>query len=167
VESERKLTELAERLSRVLARLSLVHRRSDTSRVATGKLTWAQISILFALLGRGPIRMAELAAHEGIRNPTATVSIHRLEKVGLVHRSRDPSDLRGVVVELTPQGLAVLRESLINRRADLMAILSELSDSDLEMLTMALAALERLADQAASILGRERQLGRGGCSPLD
>jgi hypothetical protein len=32
---------------------------------------------------------------------------------------------------------------------------------------MALAALERLTDQAASILGRERQLGRGGCSPLD
>jgi hypothetical protein len=48
-----------------------------------------------------------------------------------------------------------------------MAILSELSDSDLEMLTMALAALERLADQAASSLGLERQLGRGGCSLLD
>ena len=159
MESERKLDELAEGLSRVLARLSLVHRRSDTSRLANGNLTWAQVSILFALLGQGPIRMADLAAHEGVRNPTATVSIHRLEKLGLVQRSRDRSDLRGVVVELTQQGLDELRESLIDRRAALVAILSELSDSDLETLTMALAALERLADQAASRVGLERQLG--------
>ena len=159
VESERKLDELAEGLSPVLARLSLVHRRSHTSRLATGNLTWAQISILFALLGEGPIRMAELAAHEGVRNPTATVAIHRLEKLGLVKRSRHPADLRAVVVELTAQGLAVLRESLINRRAALVAILSELSESDLETLTMALATLERLADQATSSLGLERQLG--------
>jgi DNA-binding MarR family transcriptional regulator len=155
VESERNLGELAEGLSRVLARLSLVHRRSDTGRLATGNLTWAQISILFVLLREGPIRMAELAAHEGVRNPTVTVAIRRLEKLGLVQRSRDPSDLRAVVVQLTPQGLAVLRESLINRRAALVAILGQLSDSDLETLTMALAALERLADQAASSLGLE------------
>ena len=64
-----------------------------------------------------------------------------------------------MVVELTAQGLAVLRESLINRRAALVAILSELSESDLETLTMALATLERLADQATSSLGLERQLG--------
>ncbi|GAB5023810.1 hypothetical protein JHV675_54460 [Mycobacterium avium subsp. hominissuis] len=29
-----------------------------------------------------------------VRTPTTTVAIRRLEKVGLVKRSRDPSDLR-------------------------------------------------------------------------
>ena len=153
MESERKLGELAQELDRVLARLFVVHRRSDTSRVANGNLTWSQVSILFAQLGQGPIRMAELAAHERVRKPTITVAIRRLEKLGLVHRSRDPRDLRAVLLELTPQGVAVLRESMINRRAALAARLSELPESDLETLTKALAPLERLASQAASSLG--------------
>jgi DNA-binding MarR family transcriptional regulator len=55
-----------------------------------------------------------------------------------------------VLVDITPSGLAMLRESLINRRAALAAILSELSDSDLQRLTEALAPLKRLAGQTGS-----------------
>ena len=50
--------------------------------------------------------MTELAAHERVRTPTTTVAIRRLEKIGLVKRSRDPSDLRAVLVDITPEGLA-------------------------------------------------------------
>ena len=63
-----------------------------------GDLTLAQLSILVTLLDKGPIRMTDLAAHERVRTPTTTVAIRRLEKVGLVKRSRDPSDLRAVLV---------------------------------------------------------------------
>jgi DNA-binding MarR family transcriptional regulator len=62
-----------------------------------------------------------------------------------VKRSRDPSDLRAVLVDITPRGLAVHRESLTNRIAALAALLSQLSGPDLETLTKALAPLERLA----------------------
>jgi DNA-binding MarR family transcriptional regulator len=62
-----------------------------------------------------------------------------------VKRSRDPSDLRAVLVDITPRGLAVHRESLTNRIAALAAMLSHLSEPDLETLTKALAPLERLA----------------------
>jgi len=86
-----------------------------------------------------------LAAHERVRTPTTTVAIRRLEKLGLVKRSRDPSDLRAVLVDITPKGLAVHRESLANRRAALAAMLAQLSDDDLDTLTKALAPLERLA----------------------
>ncbi|CQD03083.1 transcriptional regulatory protein [Mycolicibacterium conceptionense] len=48
--------------------------------------------------------MTELAARERVRTPTTTVAIRRLEKLGLVKRSRDPSDLRAVLVEVTPRG---------------------------------------------------------------
>jgi DNA-binding MarR family transcriptional regulator len=150
VQSERTVGELAEALYRVLSRLSLDQRRGDTSRVARGSLTMAQLSILFALVGQGPIRMVELAAHERVRTPTITVAIRRLEELGLVQRSRDAGDLRAVLVDITPPGLAMLRESLINRRAALAVILSELSDSDLQRLTEALAPLKRLAGQTAS-----------------
>ena len=73
------------------------------------------------------------------------MAIRRLEKIGLVKRSRDPSDLRAVLVDITPRGLAVHRESLTNRIGALAALLSQLSEPDLETLTKALAPLERLA----------------------
>jgi DNA-binding MarR family transcriptional regulator len=143
--TDQEVAELAEGLHRVLSKLVSVLRRGDTSRVATGDLTLAQLSILLTLIDCGPIRMTELAAHERVRTPTTTVAIRRLEKLGLVKRLRDHSDLRAVLVNITDKGLAVHRESLANRRAALAAMLSQLSDNDLETLTRALAPLERLA----------------------
>src|ERR1700756_4681244 len=137
IETQHDVTELAEGLHRVLAKLVSVLRRGDTSRASTNDLTLAQLSILVTLIDRGPIRMTELAAHERVRTPTTTVAIRRLEKLGLVQRSRDPSDLRAVLVDITPKGLAVHRESLANRRAALAALLSQLSGPDLETLTKA------------------------------
>jgi DNA-binding MarR family transcriptional regulator len=146
VETEPQATELAGELQRVLSRVFSVLRRGDTTRGETGDLTLAQLSILLTLLDLGPIRMTELAAHERVRTPTTTVAIRRLEKLGLVKRSRDPSDLRAVLVDITPRGLAQHREALAARRAQLAALLSKLSEEDLETLTKALAPLERLAE---------------------
>ena len=141
-----ELTELAEGLHRTLSKLFSILRRGDPSGSAAGAdLTLAQLSILVTLLDRGPIRMTDLAAHERVRTPTTTVAIRRLEKIGLVKRSRDPSDLRAVLVDITPRGLAVHRESLTNRIAALSTLLSRLSGPDMETLTKALAPLERLA----------------------
>ena len=146
VEVEPQVAELAGELQRVFSRLFSVLRRGDTSRGETGDLTLAQLSILLTLLDLGPIRMTELAAHERVRTPTTTVAIRRLEKLGLVKRSRDPSDLRAVLVDITPRGLAQHREALAARRAQLSALLSKLSEEDLETLTKALVPLERLAE---------------------
>jgi DNA-binding MarR family transcriptional regulator len=143
-----ELTELAEGLHRTLSKLFSILRRGDPSAGAAqaSDLTLAQLSILVTLLDRGPIRMTDLAAHERVRTPTTTVAIRRLEKIGLVKRSRDPSDLRAVLVDITPRGLAVHRESLTNRISALAALISHLSDADQVTLTKALAPLERLAD---------------------
>ncbi len=146
VEAKPQVTELAGELQRVLSRVFSVLRRGDPSRTETGDLTLAQLSILLTLLDQGPIRMTELAAHERVRTPTTTVAIRRLEKLGLVKRSRDPSDLRAVLVDITPRGLAQHREALAARQAQLAALLSKLSEEDLETLTKALVPLERLAE---------------------
>src|SRR5215467_2185227 len=139
VETEAQVDELAAELQRVLSKLFSVLRRGDANRGTAGDLTLAQLSILLTLLDQGPIRMTDLAAHERVRTPTTTVAIRRLEKVGLVKRSRDPSDLR-----------AVHGESLANRRAALAAMLSQLPGSDIETLLKALAPLERLASGEAA-----------------
>lgn len=139
-----ELDELAERLHRSLFKLNGILRRGDASGAVAGELTLAQLSILITLLDLGPIRMTDLAARERVRTPTTTVAIRRLEKIGLVKRSRDPSDLRAVLVGITPLGQAVHAESLANRRAALAGMLSELDDADLRTLMGALPPLDRL-----------------------
>src|SRR5690348_12566438 len=146
IETEQQVTELAEGLHRVLSKLFSVLRRGDTTGVATGDLTLAQLSILLTLIDRGPIRMTELAAHERVRTPTTTVAIRRLEKLGLVKRSKDQSDLRAVLVDITPEGLAQHQEALAARRAYLGTLLAKLNPEDIETLTRAIGPLERLAD---------------------
>ena len=147
VETEPQVAELAGELQRVLSRVFSVLRRSDPNRDATtGDLTLAQLSILLTLLEQGPIRMTDLAAHERVRTPTTTVAIRRLEKLGLVKRSRDPSDLRAVLVDITPEGLAQHQEALANRRKFLGTLLAKLSPEDIETLSKALVPLERLAE---------------------
>lgn len=145
VPTEARVSELASELQRVLSKVLSVMRH--TGRTATsGDLTLAQLSILLTLFDQGPMRMTELAAHEKVRTPTTTVAIRRLEKLGLVKRDRDPSDLRAVLVDITPEGLAQHREALASRQAHLVSLLSKLSDEELDALTKALAPLERIAE---------------------
>ena len=153
VETEPQVTELAGELQQVLSKLFSVLRRTDTNRNAPeggADLTLAQLSILLTLLDQGPIRMTELAAHERVRTPTTTVAIRRLEKLGLVKRSRDPSDLRAVLVDVTPRGLVQHREALATRRAALAGMLGHLSTEERATLAHALKPLARLADQTQS-----------------
>ena len=153
VETEPQVTELAGELQQVLSKLFSVLRRGDSNRnmpEGGADLTLAQLSILLTLLDLGPIRMTELAAHERVRTPTTTVAIRRLEKLGLVKRSRDPSDLRAVLVDVTPRGLVQHREALATRRAQIAGMLTRLSAEERQTLANALAPLARLAEQSDS-----------------
>lgn len=138
-----QVTDLASDLQRVLSRLVTVMRRGDST---SGRpdLTLAQVSILLTLLDSGPIRMTELATRERVRTPTTTVAIRRLENLGLVKRSRDPSDMRAVLVEVTPKGVVEYQEALEARRLYLMELLSRLSDEDRADLARAISPLEHL-----------------------
>ncbi|MGV0993831.1 MAG: MarR family winged helix-turn-helix transcriptional regulator [Mycobacterium sp.] len=141
-----QVADLAADLQRILSKLIIVLRRSDNQAGTRPDLTLAQLSILLTLLDSGPIRMTELAARERVRTPTTTVAIRRLEKLGLVKRSRDPSDMRAVLVEVTPEGLVQHGEALATRRAYLAAMLTRLSEEERNDLSQALKPLERLTD---------------------
>ena len=142
--SATQVTDLAGELQRVLARLLAVMRRGDSASGSRPDLTLAQVSILLTLLDSGPIRMTELAARERVRTPTTTVAIRRLENLGLVKRSRDPRDMRAVLVEVTPEGLVQYQEALEARRLYLAELLGRLTDEERADLVRALKPLERL-----------------------
>ena len=143
-EAQPHVVALAGDLQRVLAKLITVVRRGDPGAGSRPDLTMAQVSILLTLIDSGPIRMTELAARERVRTPTTTVAIRRLEKLSLVKRSRDPSDMRAVLVEVTPEGLVQYEDALQARRAHLAELLSRLTEEERADLVRALKPLERL-----------------------
>jgi DNA-binding MarR family transcriptional regulator len=148
--ADERATALAGELYKVLSEVFQVLGRRDPGGILPGDLTLAQLSILMALRERGPMRMTALASYQRVRTPTVTVAIRRLEKVGLVERSHDPTDLRAVVVRITPHGHANLRNALATRHTQLAAMLTTLSPEDRASLSEALSPLERLASQGNS-----------------
>jgi DNA-binding MarR family transcriptional regulator len=146
-DADEGVTALAEELYRVLCEVFQVLGRRDPGGAIPGDLTLAQLSILMALQECGPMRMTALASHLRVRTPTVTVAIRRLEKLGLVDRSHDPTDLRAVVVATTPHGHAMRREALASRQMQLAAMLTTLSPEDCASLNEALSPLEHLASQ--------------------
>jgi DNA-binding MarR family transcriptional regulator len=146
-QADERASALAEGLHRVLSEVFQVLGRRDPGGVLPGDLTLAQLSILMTLQERGPMRMTALASYQRVRTPTVTVAIRRLEKLGLVGRSCDPTDLRAVVVGITPHGHAMLRNALATRHTQFAAMLTTLSPEDRARLHKALLPLERLASQ--------------------
>jgi DNA-binding MarR family transcriptional regulator len=144
---DEQATALAGQLHKVLSEVFLVLGRRDPGGILPGDLTLAQLSILMALQECGPMRMTALASHQRVRTPTVTVAIRRLEKLGLVERSHDPTDLRAVVVGITPHGHAMRRTALATRHMQFAAMLTTLSPEDRASLNEALSPLERLASQ--------------------
>src|SRR5262245_22540791 len=67
---------------------------------ATG-LSGPRASVLSVVVFRGPQTMGALADAEQVRPPTITRLVEGLEHMGLVRRSRSPSDRRVQVVEAT------------------------------------------------------------------
>ena len=70
---------------------------------ADGELSAAQLSTLKMLLHEGQ-RVGEIARNLGVRVPSATEQIIKLERAGLARREPDPNDSRAVRVILTPEG---------------------------------------------------------------
>jgi DNA-binding MarR family transcriptional regulator len=59
------------------------------------------MSAIDALSRHGPMGVADLADHLGIRSASATVMVDRLERAGHVERLRDTTDRRRVAVSET------------------------------------------------------------------
>jgi DNA-binding MarR family transcriptional regulator len=147
MQPDQRATLLAEELYRVLFEVFLVLGRGNPGGVLSGDLTLAQVSILMTLQECGPMRMTALAAHQGVRTPTTTVAIRRLEKLGLVDRSRDPTDLGAVVVRITPHGHTMRCNALAASHVQFAATLTTLSLEDRASLNEATSPLSRLASQ--------------------
>jgi DNA-binding MarR family transcriptional regulator len=135
--------EAAARLRMVVGRLGRLLRPTQ----AGAGLTPTQISVLFSLARRGPLRLSELAEIEGLHPTMLSRVIGQLADDGLLTRATDPTDRRAALVDATQLGRQV-RERIHAERNHLLGVeLEALSPAARHSLLAALPALEALADQ--------------------
>ena len=70
-------------------------------------LTYSQYLVMLVLWEEGPIHVGGLARRLHIDSGTMTPMLKRMEKLGLLNRTRDTRDERRVVVRLTSDGAAL------------------------------------------------------------
>jgi DNA-binding MarR family transcriptional regulator len=108
-------------------------------------LSLTAAATLTTLRRSGAARLTELAAGEGVSQPSMTALVGRLADAGLVQRRTDPGDGRAVLLTLTPAGADLLDRRREDRAARLAGPLAGLTDDDVRAITTALPALGRLA----------------------
>ena len=87
----------------------------------------------------------ELAAVEKVSAPSMTRTVNGLVEAGLVARADDPTDGRQVILSLTPEGRATIRDTRRRRDQWLAVRLERLSDDERRLLAEASELLERMA----------------------
>ncbi|HEY8702077.1 MAG TPA: MarR family transcriptional regulator [Arthrobacter sp.] len=110
---------------------------------ADAELSAAQLSTLKMLLDDG-IRVGEIARNLGVKVPSATEQIIKLERAGLARREPDPDDSRAVRVILTPEGRAAVDAADERRNAVMAGILSSLSEQDRRSLAAVLPVIDKI-----------------------
>jgi DNA-binding MarR family transcriptional regulator len=99
------------------------------------------------IVGQGPLRLAELAAMEGI-NPTMLSRIAgKLEGFGLVDRVTDAGDGRVIHLAASEKGRELVRRVRGERTDALNLALEGLTETEREALSAALPVLESLTER--------------------
>ena len=141
-DTERELvgeTELAARLRLVIGRL---HRRIRID--GRESVPPLQLSAMVTVEEHGPLRLSELARREAVSVPTMSRVLAALDEQGLVVRTPDPQDARGVLVTLSDDGAQRLSQVRSHRTALVARRLGRLDAEQRATLAAALPALEAL-----------------------
>lgn len=129
---------LAQQLRPRFMRIALAARRDAQHLVVTN----TQGAVLSLLLHNGPLGVGELARAEGVRPPTMTQVINRMEQSGWVTRS-GPA-VRGSRAEITELGRAVAADVAAYRVEQIARQLRELSPAERAALEAVVPVLDRI-----------------------
>jgi DNA-binding MarR family transcriptional regulator len=115
-----------------------------TRRMQQEVLTPSQATVLTLLQDGRAWRLGDLASATGVRPPSMTELVSRMERQGWLRKMDTVRDRRGVAVTITEEGRAVI-QALNRRQVDLIAQrLALLSDEEKRIIELALPVLDRL-----------------------
>jgi DNA-binding MarR family transcriptional regulator len=120
-------------------------------------MSLTQLSTLSTLEQTGPRRITDLAACEGVAQPSMTALVSALERSGLVERRADPSDGRVVLVTLSSDGVDYVR----TRQRGIVEVFAKLIDQLLPEQTDALVAAIPALMRLEKLEGEQRNPNQG------
>jgi DNA-binding MarR family transcriptional regulator len=133
------LTELAARLRLAVGRLNRRIRIDGHETIPP-----LQLSALVTVEQHGPLRLSELARREAVTAPTMSRVLAALDEQGLVIRTPDPMDARGVRIVLSDRGAVALNDVRSHRTALVARRLARLDENQRRLLLAAMPAMEAL-----------------------
>jgi DNA-binding MarR family transcriptional regulator len=136
-----KRSEIAALLHEQFARLTRQMRTLDLPQGMTPE----RLSALSVIEKRGPISVTALAEKELVRPATMSRMVTALVEEGLVKRSDDKNDARGVLVSTTPKGRRIFQRAQEQRLQHFAEVLDALNDEQLTAMRSLTSALERLS----------------------
>ena len=135
----------APRLWTVITRCHRVLALLAEESIAKAGLCLTDFAALEAVLHKGPLTISEIQDKVLLASGSMTAAVDRLEKLGLVVRKASPSDRRARVVELTVEGKRLAASCFEQHAKDLEALMSALSEKEMEQLYGSLKKLGLLA----------------------
>jgi DNA-binding MarR family transcriptional regulator len=110
-------------------------------------LTPSQASVLTLLLDNRSWRISDLASAEGVRPPSMTELVSRMERLGWLRKTYTSHDRRGVEVTITDEGRTVI-QAVMRRQVDVISQrLATLPDDEKVAIERALPVLDRLFNE--------------------
>jgi DNA-binding MarR family transcriptional regulator len=146
-----------ERIAPAVERLLVELSRRRFGEVEPSPLTLTQQIGLAVIVDDGPLRLRTLARRIGTTAATATRTADALEAAGLVERSPDPADGRGVLVSATRTGCKTRRDSHALLVILLDRILDQLDDDDRRRFIRVMTDLHEIVEAAEHGRPRERE----------
>jgi DNA-binding MarR family transcriptional regulator len=118
---------------------------NDVPEWVAQELTFGQMRLLFLLHKNGPAPMSRVAEWLGVSLPTASGTVERVERHGLVERQHRRDDRRVVECRLTEEGQRLIGEISGTRLEMMRSLLSVLSDDELtDMARLVKVIVERV-----------------------
>ncbi|MFQ5856470.1 MAG: MarR family winged helix-turn-helix transcriptional regulator [Anaerolineae bacterium] len=124
-----------------------VHQQLDGGRW----LTMAQFHLLH-LIQKGVGSVSDLARCQSVSQPTISRQVDGLVTKGLVLRRPDPTDRRVVHLELSEQGIELLKDLAAQARQRVAESLAPLSPAEKECLCEGLALLQSAFEQPQDLM---------------
>lgn len=142
-------TDTSQRLRAVIGRLA--RRLRPTAAGAEAGLTPTRVTVLLDVVRRGPLRLGDVAAAEGINPTMLSRVISDLVEAGLLQRVSDAQDRRAAWVKATAAGRRLAERMRRERTEAVMSALQTLSAQEQAAVQAALPALEALAQELCEV----------------
>jgi DNA-binding MarR family transcriptional regulator len=136
--------DVEQQLTFLLRRGHRVHLSTQHGDVALERSAYG---ILCQLADDGPQRLGALAAAFGLDASTLTRQAQDLERSGLAFRSKDPTDGRAFILDLTASGRDALERTRDHRRERLAKALADWPEAELSDLGRLLRRFNRSIDR--------------------